>query len=414
VVFFVPKIHHSTEKRFEIMSEYNANRQIFRSRNYSFETRLIHGEISGDELTGAVNVPIYQTSTYAQTVPGENKGYEYSRSSNPTRKALEELIAELENGDYGFAFASGLAAISTVFSLFETGDEIIISNDVYGGTFRILDKVFKHFGISYVQVNTSNLDEVEAAINGATKAIYIETPTNPLLGITDLKAIADIAKKHQLVSIADNTFYTPYLQRPLDFGIDIVLHSATKYLGGHSDLIAGLAVVKDDELAKRIGFLQNAIGGILQPFDSFLLIRGIKTLGVRLDRHVSNAKKLVDVLDTSSDVKKICYPGLKTHPGYDINAKQAKNGGAMISFELTHGHDINKLFRHLEIITLAESLGGVESLIEHPASMTHASIPKEIREKAGLTDDLLRISVGIEDGDELADDLIKAIDFSRI
>ncbi|NLX69050.1 MAG: aminotransferase class I/II-fold pyridoxal phosphate-dependent enzyme, partial [Clostridiaceae bacterium] len=226
------------------MSEYNANRQIFRSRNYSFETRLIHGEISGDELTGAVNVPIYQTSTYAQTVPGENKGYEYSRSSNPTRKALEELIAELENGDYGFAFASGLAAISTVFSLFETGDEIIISNDVYGGTFRILDKVFKHFGISYVQVNTSNLDEVEAAINGATKAIYIETPTNPLLGITDLKAIADIAKKHQLVSIADNTFYTPYLQRPLDFGIDIVLHSATKYLGGHSDLIAGLAVVK--------------------------------------------------------------------------------------------------------------------------------------------------------------------------
>lgn len=395
------------------MSEYS-NKQTVKNNNYKFETKLIHGGVNGDELTGAVNVPIYQTSTFAQVVPGEHKGYEYSRSGNPTRKALEELIAELENGKYGFAFASGLAAISTVLSIFKSGDEIIISNDVYGGTFRILDKVFKQFGIKYVQVNTSDLDDIQKAITADTKAIYIETPTNPLLGITDLEAVAKISKANNLISIVDNTFYTPYIQRPLDFGIDIVLHSATKYLGGHSDLIAGLAVVKDEGLAEKIGFLQNAIGGILQPFDSFLLIRGIKTLGVRLDRHVSNAEKIIAALQASGDVKKIYYPGLETHPGYEINKKQSKNGGAMISFELTEGHDINTLFRNLHVITLAESLGGVESLIEHPASMTHASIPKDIREKAGLGDGLLRLSVGIEDSEDLIEDLIGAIAKSRI
>ena len=395
------------------MSEYSNNKSS-KNSNYKFETKLIHGGINGDEFTGAVNVPIYQTSTFAQVVPGEHKGYEYSRSGNPTRKALEELIAELENGQYGFAFASGLAAISTVLSIFKSGDEIIISNDVYGGTFRILDKVFNQFGIKYVQVNTSDLDDIKKAITPDTKAIYIETPTNPLLGITDLEAVAKIAKENGLISIVDNTFYTPYIQRPLDFGIDIVLHSATKYLGGHSDLIAGLAVVNDEELAQKIGFLQNAIGGILQPFDSFLLIRGIKTLGVRLDRHVANAEKIIEALKASGDVKKIYYPGLESHPGYEINKKQAKNGGAMISFELTEGHDINTLFRNLHVITLAESLGGVESLIEHPASMTHASIPKEIREKAGLGDGLLRLSVGIENGDDLINDLINAIEKSRI
>ncbi|MCQ2468071.1 MAG: PLP-dependent aspartate aminotransferase family protein [Clostridia bacterium] len=395
------------------MSEYS-NKQTVKNNNYKFETKLIHGGVNGDELTGAVNVPIYQTSTFAQVVPGEHKGYEYSRSGNPTRKALEELIAELENGKYGFAFASGLAAISTVLSIFKSGDEIIISNDVYGGTFRILDKVFKQFGIKYVQVNTSDLDDIQKAITADTKAIYIETPTNPLLGITDLEAVAKISKANNLISIVDNTFYTPYIQRPLDFGIDIVLHSATKYLGGHSDLIAGLAVVKDEGLAEKIGFLQNAIGGILQPFDSFLLIRGIKTLGVRLDRHVSNAEKIIAALQASGDVKKIYYPGLETHPGYEINKKQSKNGGAMISFELTEGHDINTLFRNLHVITLAESLGGVESLIEHPASMTHASIPKDIREKAGLGDGLLRLSVGIEDSEDLIEDLIGAIEKSRI
>lgn len=384
------------------------------TKEINISTKLIHGGISGNEFTGAVNVPIYQTSTFAQTVPGEHKGYEYSRSANPTRKALEELIAELENGRYGFAFASGLAAISTVLSLFETGDRIIVSDDVYGGTFRLLDKVFDRFGIRYTQVNTSDTGEIEKAIDKDVKAIYVETPTNPLLGITDLEAVAKLAEKYNILSIVDNTFYTPYIQKPLDFGIDIVIHSATKYLGGHSDLIAGLVAVKDEELAERIGFLQNSIGSILQPFDSFLLIRGIRTLGVRLDRQVSNAGKIVKALEASEAVKKIYYPGLETHPGYEINRKQALNGGAMISFELTENHDINKLFRSLNVITLAESLGGVESLIEHPASMTHASVPKEIRESAGLTDGLLRLSVGIEDADDLINDLISAIEGSEV
>ena len=377
-------------------------------------TKLIHGGISQDELTGAVNIPIYQTSTFAQTVPGQHKGYEYSRSKNPTRDALEALIAELEGGTAGFAFASGLAAITTVLSLFRQGDEIITSNDVYGGTFRLMDKVFQNFGIIQKQVNTSDLSAIAAAVTPATKAIYVETPTNPLLGITDLKAVADLARSHGLLSIVDNTFYTPYIQRPLEFGIDIVLHSATKYLGGHSDLIAGLVVVKDEELAERIGFLQNAMGGVAQPFDSFLLIRGIKTLGVRLDRHVENAEKIVSELQASKDVKKIYYPGLASHPGYEINRRQARNGGAMISFELTDGHDMNTFFRHLQIITVAESLGGVESLIEHPASMTHASIPKEIREAAGLGDGLIRLSVGIENADDLTADLFGAIEASRV
>lgn len=384
------------------------------TKEINISTKLIHGGIPGDEFTGAVNVPIYQTSTFAQTVPGKHKGYEYSRSANPTRKALEELIADLENGRYGFAFASGLAAISTVLSLFETGDRIIISDDVYGGTFRLLDKVFNRFGIRYTQVNTSDTGEIEKAIDKDVKAIYVETPTNPLLGITDLEAVAELAEKYNILSIVDNTFYTPYIQKPLDFGIDIVIHSATKYLGGHSDLIAGLVAVKDEELAERIGFLQNSIGSILQPFDSFLLIRGIRTLGVRLDRQVSSAEKIVKALEASEAVKKIYYPGLETHPGYETNRKQALNGGAMISFELTENHDINKLFRSLNVITLAESLGGVESLIEYPASMTHASVPKEIRESAGLTDGLLRLSVGIEDADDLINDLISAIEGSEV
>ena len=381
--------------------------------NNNISTKLIHGGISNDEHTGAVNVPIYQTSTYGQEVPGKHKGWEYSRSGNPTRKALEELIAELENGKFGFAFASGLAAISTVVSLFKPGDEIVISNDVYGGTFRILDKVFSKYDIKYHQVDTSNLKNIEDAINDKVKAIYIETPSNPLLGITDIEGASKIAKAHGLLTIVDNTFYTPYIQRPLELGADIVIHSATKYLGGHSDLIAGLVVVNDEKLAEEIGFLQNAIGAILQPFDSFLLIRGIKTLGVRLDRHVANAEYIVNELSKLEDVKKIYYPGLESHPGYDVNKKQAKNGGAMISFELTDGHDTDTLFRSLNIITLAESLGGVESLIEHPASMTHASIPKEIREAAGLGDGLLRLSVGIEDAKELAEDIIGAIKKSR-
>lgn len=377
-------------------------------------TKLIHGGISTDKLTGAVNIPIYQTSTFAQEVPGVHKGYEYSRTGNPTREALEKLIAELESGRYGLAFASGLAAITAVLLLFKSGDKLVISDNVYGGTFRVIDKVFKQFGLDYVMVDTTNPKEVEKAIDESVKAVYIETPTNPLLGITDIKAIADIAKKHGILSIVDNTFYTPYLQRPLEFGADIVLHSATKYLGGHSDLVAGLIVVNDEQLAEKLYFIQNSTGGVLGPFDSFLLIRGIKTLGVRLDRHVANAEMIAVYLKGHPEVSSLYYPGLKDHPGYEINARQAKNGGAMISFELTENHDMNAFFRSLKIITLAESLGGVESLVCHPASMTHAAIPKEIRDAVGITEGLIRLSVGIENVDELIQDLDQAIANSRI
>ena len=378
------------------------------SRN-AIETKLIHGGIYGDEYTGAVNVPIYQTSTYEQEIPGVNKGFEYSRTGNPTRKALEALIADLENGTAGFAFGSGMAAITAVLSLFHAGDKLVLSDNVYGGTFRVLNRVFDHFGITFVQVDTTDPDQVRAAIDDSVKAVYIETPTNPLLGITDLKAIADIAHEKKILTIVDNTFYTPYLQRPIEYGADIVIHSATKSLGGHSDLVAGLVVVNSSALAEQIAFIQNSTGGVLGPFDSFLLIRGIRTLGVRLDRHVANAEKIAAWLRNSQDVKKIYYPGLKEHPGYEINRKQAKNGGAMISFELTPDHDINTFFRSLKIIALAESLGGVESLVCHPATMTHAAIPKEIREKVGITDGLIRLSVGIEDADELIADLEAAI-----
>lgn len=384
------------------------------SKNANINTKLIHGGIYGDELTGAVNVPIYQTSTYEQEVPGVHRGYEYSRTGNPTRAALEALIAELESGTAGFAFASGLAAITAVFSLFHTGDNVVLSDNVYGGTFRVLDKVFRNFGIGFRLVDTTDIKAVEAALDDTVKAVYIETPTNPLLGITDIKAVAELAKQKNILSIVDNTFYTPYLQRPIELGIDIVIHSATKYLGGHSDLVAGLVVVNEDKLAERLAFIQNSTGGVLQPFDSFLLIRGIKTLGVRLDRHVENAEKLADYLSNHPDVKKVYYPGLPEHPGYDVNRRQAKNGGAMISFELTEGHDVQRFFRSLDIISLAESLGGVESLVCHPASMTHAAIPKEIRDEVGITEELIRFSVGIEEETELQEDLERAIKASRM
>jgi cystathionine beta-lyase len=383
-------------------------------KNYkSIESALIHGGIYGDESTGAVNVPIYQTSTYEQQGIGQNKGWEYSRTGNPTRAALEALIAELEGGTHGFAFGSGMAALTAVLTLFKSGDKIIISSNVYGGTFRVLDKIFKNFNITYSIEDTTDLASLDSKVTPDVKAILIETPANPLLTITDLRGVADIAKKHGILSIVDNTFMTPYLQRPIESGIDIVVHSATKYLGGHSDVVAGLAVVHDKELADRLAFIQNATGGVLGPIDSFLLIRAIKTLGVRLDRHTENALKIAKWLTEQPSVKKVYYPGLESAQGYEINKKQAKNGGAMISFELTDGHDTDTLFRSLNIITLAESLGGVESLIEHPASMTHASIPKEIREAAGLGDGLLRLSVGIEDAKELAEDIIGAIKKSR-
>ena len=370
---------------------------------------LIHGGTDGDETTGAVNVPIYQTSTYKQDGLGETRGWEYSRTGNPTRDALEKLIADLEEGKYGFAFASGLAAINTVLSLFKAGDRLLFSDNIYGGTFRILDNVFKNFGIEYSIVDTSNLKAVEAAIDDDVKAVYVESPANPLLTITDIKAVAEVAHKAGKLLIVDNTFLTPYLQRPLSLGADIVVHSGTKYLGGHSDTVSGLAVVKDKELADRLYYLQNAIGGVLAPWDSFLVIRGIKTLGVRMDRHVQNAEKIANWLNESKYVSKVYYPGLKSDPGYEVQKKQADGPGAMISFVLDEKYDYKKFFKSLKLITLAESLGGVESLVCHPASMTHAAIPKEIREEVGIVDELIRFSVGIEDADDLIKDLEQAI-----
>ena len=329
------------------------------SKYTNAETAVIHGGISIDERTGAVNIPIYQTSTYKQDGLGKMRGYEYSRTGNPTREALEKLIADLEGGYAGFAFASGMAALTAVLSLLHSGDNVLISSNVYGGTFRLLSKVFDHFDISYTIADTTDLSVYESQISENTKAVIIESPANPLMTVTDIKAVAEVSHKHDLLVIVDNTFMTPYLQKPLELGADIVVHSATKYLGGHSDVVSGLAVVNSKELAEKIAFIQNSTGGVLGPFDSFLLIRGIKTLAVRMDRHVENAEKAAKFLLEHKAVKKVYYPGLENAQGYDINRRQAKNGGVMISFELEDNYDINKFFESLELISLAESLGGV-------------------------------------------------------
>ena len=378
------------------------------------ESAVIHAGIYGDQYTKSVNVPIYQTSTYGQPALYEKGSWEYSRSGNPTRAALEKLVADLEHGIAAFSFASGMAAITAVFQLFNSGDKILLCANVYGGTFRLLDTVFKQFKLNFECVDTSDLSKVEEKITEDVKAIYVETPSNPLLNITDLKAVADLAHKHQILSIVDNTFLTPYLQQPLDFGIDIVIHSATKYLGGHSDVVAGLVVVNSQELADKVYFVQNTAGAIVGPFDAFLLLRGIKTLAVRLDRHCENAQKLAEFLDKTDGVTKVYYPGLKTHQGYEIHQRQAKNGGAMISFELDDKHDVKKFFSALDTILLAESLGGVESLICHPASMTHAALSEEEQLKAGITKNLIRFSVGIEAFEDLRDDLDNAIKASAV
>ncbi|BCJ95880.1 cystathionine beta-lyase [Anaerocolumna cellulosilytica] len=359
----------------------------------NFDSKVIHGGISEDETTGAVNVPIYQTSTYRQPEVGKHKGFEYSRTKNPTRYALETLAAELEGGLTGFAFASGLAALSTVLLLFKAGDHIILSDDVYGGTFRVVDKVFTNLSISYTSVDTSNLDLLEQAIKAETKAIFIESPTNPLMKLTDLRAVAALGKRYGLLTVVDNTFFTPYLQRPLEDGIDIVIHSATKYLGGHSDVVGGLVVVNHPDLAERLQFLQNAVGAILGPQDSWLLIRGIKTLSLRMEKSQENAKKIVEYLKNMKKVSKIYYPGK----------------GSMISFELDSAESARTLLNQVKMIALAESLGGVESLISLPAAMTHASIPKEKREALGIKDSLVRLSVGIEAFEDIIADIERGL-----
>lgn len=374
------------------------------------DTKLIHGGVFGDSHTGAVSVPIYQVSTYKQVRVNEHKGYEYSRTGNPTREALEKLIAELENGARGFAFASGMAAIHTVLSLFQQGDHIVVGDDVYGGTFRILEQVMKKQGIQSTFVDTSDLKQVERAIDINTKAILIETPSNPLLKVTDIRALSSLAKQHELLLIVDNTFLTPYWQNPLDLGADIVVHSATKYLGGHSDVVAGLVVVNDHQLGEQVHFLQNSIGGVLGPQDAWLLMRGMKTLGLRMRQHEQNANRIAQWLAEHPKVIRVFYPGLPTHPGHRLAASQARGFGGMVSFDLGSRYLVDQLLENVRYFVLAESLGAVESLISTPARMTHASVPAARREELGITDGLVRISVGLEDVEDLLQDLAQALD----
>ena len=374
-----------------------------------FDTQLIHGGNSLDQATGAVSIPIYRSSTFKQTELGGNPKWEYGRTGNPTRLALEKLISDLEGGVAGFAFASGSAAIHTVFSLFSAGDHLVIGSDVYGGTFRLVDKVLKRFGLEFTVVNMQDLAAVQAAIKDKTVGIYFETPTNPLLELADIKQIAQIGKEHGVKIIVDNTFATPYNQQPLRLGADIVVHSATKYLGGHSDVVAGLAVTSDATVAEDLAFLQNSLGNVLGPDDSWLVQRGIKTLGARMRLHHENAAAIVDFLAQHPKVKRVLYPGLKTSPNYRLATTQMTGFGAMISLELVSGANVKAFIESLEVITLAESLGGIESLIEVPAIMTHGSIPRKIRLANGISDELIRLSVGIEAKEDLLVDLKQAL-----
>ena len=376
-----------------------------------FNTKAIHGGQHHDPAYGAVMPPIYQTSTYAQTTPGGHKGYEYSRTHNPTRHALESALASIENGQFGLAFGSGLAAIDAVIKLLQPGDEVISTNDLYGGTYRLFTKIFEGFGVKFHFIGMENASNIETYVNKNTKLIWVETPTNPMMNIIDIKATSAVAKKHNILLAVDNTFATPYLQLPLDLGADIVMHSATKYLGGHSDVVMGALVVKDKVLAERLYFIQNASGAVCGPQDSFLVLRGIKTLHIRMQRHCENGKAVAEYLASHPKIAKVYWPGFENHPNHAIAKAQMNDFGGMISFT-TEGNNYDEAVRiveKLKIFTLAESLGGVESLAGHPASMTHASIPKAEREKTGVVDSLIRLSVGIEDIEDLIADLKQAI-----
>ena len=376
-----------------------------------FNTKTIHGGQSLDTSYNAVMPPIYQTSTYAQSSPGNHKGYEYSRTHNPTRTALERSFASIENANYGLAFASGLAAIDAIIKLLKPGDEVISTNDLYGGTYRLFTKIFSTYGIKFHFVGMHDIISIEKLINKNTRLIWTETPTNPMLNIIDIVALSTIAKKHNILLAVDNTFATPYLQRPIDLGADIVMHSATKYLGGHSDVVLGAIMLNDKELADKLYFIQNASGAICGPQDSFLVLRGIKTLHVRMQRHCENTKKIADFLNANAKVDHVYWPGFDFHKNHDIANKQMDDYGGMLSFKVKDNSNGNvfRILERLKIFTLAESLGGVESLCGHPASMTHASIPREEREKSGLSDSLIRLSVGIEDSNDLIQDLRQAI-----
>lgn len=374
------------------------------------KTQLIHGGVTTDPYTGAVTTPIYQTSTYIQDDIGDmRQGYEYSRSANPTRTALEGLIADLEEGEFGYAFGSGMAAISAVIMLLDKGDHLLINSDVYGGTYRALSKVFTRFGIEADFIDTTQIDEIEQYIKSETKMLYIETPSNPLLRVTDIKKSAELAKSHNLISVVDNTFMTPYFQNPLKFGVDIVLHSATKYLGGHSDVVSGLVATNDEALAESIGFIQNSTGGVLGPQDSYLLIRGIKTLGIRMEQVQRNTLEIIAMLQKHNAVRQVFHPSITTHLNHDIHQRQAEGHTGVVAFEVADIESAKQVIKASKYFTLAESLGAVESLISVPALMTHASIPKDIREKEGIADGLIRLSVGIEGTEDLAEDLKAAL-----
>ncbi len=380
-------------------------------KKLQFNSLAIHGGQIHDLAYGSVMPPIYQTSTYAQTTPGGHKGFEYSRTHNPTRQALEKSLASIENGTYGLAFGSGLAAIDAILKLLKPGDEIISTNDLYGGSYRLFTKVFEAFGLKFHFVGMTDVDAVSNAINDNTKLIWVETPTNPMMNIIDIKAISKIAKDNQIILAVDNTFASPYIQQPLNLGADIVMHSATKYIGGHSDVVLGALIVNDPNLAERLYFIQNASGAVCGPMDSFLTLRGIKTLHVRMQRHCENGRKVAEYLKHSSQIEEVYWPGFETSQNHNVAKEQMKDFGGMVSF-IPKGADYNaaiKIVEKLKLFTLAESLGGVESLAGHPASMTHASIPKVEREKSGVVDSLIRLSVGIEDAQDLIDDLEQAI-----
>ncbi len=377
-----------------------------------FNTKVIHAGIEPDPTTGAIMTPIYQTSTYVQASPGDHKGFEYARTQNPTRGVLEKNLAALENGADGICFGSGLAAMDAVLKLLKAGDEVVSTNDLYGGSYRLIKKIYEPFGLKSKFIDMTRIEELEKAIGPDTKLIWIETPTNPLLSIVDIKAVCDVARAKGIMTCVDNTFASPYLQTPLDLGADLVLHSATKYLGGHSDLVLGALVAKTQELADKLHFVQNASGGVCGPMDSFLVLRGIKTLHLRVQRACDNARKIAAFLEAHPKVGRVLHPGLKSHPQHELAARQMKDFGAMVSFDLKDDSiaKANTVLSSTHLFALAESLGGVESLIGHPSSMTHASIPREDRIKNGLTDSLIRLSVGVEDADDLIADLSAALD----
>lgn len=377
----------------------------------NFETKAIHAGQEHDPSTGAVIVPVYMTSTFAQETPGKHRGYEYSRTKNPTRSALETCAAALEGGKYGLAFASGMAAINNVLNLLKTGDHVVATDDMYGGTFRILDKVYRQYGVDFTLVDTTQTANIESAIRENTRMIWVESPSNPLLRLTDLRAVAEIGRRRGLITAIDNTFATPYFQRPLETGMDIVVHSTTKYLGGHSDVVGGLVITSDDDHFRRLRFCQNAVGGVAGPMDAWLVLRGMKTLAVRMKEHMANALKVVDFLESHARVSKVFFPWSPKHPQYQLARKQMSGMSGMVSFEIDGGlEDAKRFLERVRLFTLAESLGSVESLIEHPATMTHSHIPAEIRLKTGISDSLVRISVGIESAEDLIEDLRVALE----